>query len=181
MWIKHCLTNSKHQHINVGAKRSVLWLSKYAFQIINLVDWEWDSPPISNLYSRHSTPSIFLWNSACWKIFEWWKGKVPDTLRRSSSHGLEVGLPSGELPCRRRLRQCVTSEDSLLTPLNRRFVWRTSVNEQRTVRSSSIDRFTSYYLTITDTTLWLLMPAVNRILWSSDFQRQLYLTMSETS
>jgi len=26
--MKHCLTNSKHQHI--GAKGSVLWLSKYA-------------------------------------------------------------------------------------------------------------------------------------------------------
>jgi len=26
--MKHCLTNSKHQHI--GAKRSVLWPSKYA-------------------------------------------------------------------------------------------------------------------------------------------------------
>jgi len=27
---KHCLTNSKHRHIHIGAKKSVLWLSKYA-------------------------------------------------------------------------------------------------------------------------------------------------------
>jgi len=27
---KHCLTNSKHRHIHVGAKMSFLWPSKYA-------------------------------------------------------------------------------------------------------------------------------------------------------